>query len=208
LAASRRQQTFLATEEWMSVPWKSQPKTWRDKLYDLAISFNEIVVSSLKNDQTSNRREAIRTWVDQALQIEAEISTWHSSWFSEEYPHLEIECYCHSPAPFSCICSMPISKFSTNDFALLQVECWALQLLVSTTLRKLLTTETGFTASWIAHLTVRSSQIAYLMEAAFIFSMFKQTAKPSSGVTEGICRAVFPNWALREYRGIKESNGC
>ncbi|KAF2494430.1 hypothetical protein BU16DRAFT_589269 [Lophium mytilinum] len=39
LALTRRQKTFLSKDKWMRNPWTSQPKTWRDKLYDLALRF-------------------------------------------------------------------------------------------------------------------------------------------------------------------------
>ena len=204
LALTRRQETFLLTKEWMSIPWKTQPKTWRDRLYDLAMRFSEIVASSSDNDQASGPREAMNTRIDKTLQIEVELSVWQSSWLKEAYPHQRVGCDCQPPAPFSCICSVPASKLPSTDFALLQVECWSLQLLISTTLSKSLGPEPM--ASWIAHLHVRSSRIARFMEAASTFPAFKHTAERSSGVTEGFCRTILPTWTLREYRGMRTAS--
>jgi hypothetical protein len=195
----------------MTIPWKFQPKTWRDRLYDLAISFSKVIVDYfrvdyLRSNQVSNRREKMEPGIDTALQIEKEISKWKLSWFSEEYPYLQLRCNCQSPAIFSCICSGLSSNLASNDFILLQVECWALQLQISNTLNKLLATETGFVIPWNTYLPVRSSQIVGSMEAAASFSALKPTTKRSSGVTEGICRSIFPNWVLKEYWGIENSN--
>jgi hypothetical protein len=199
---TRRQQTFLLTEEWMTTPWISQPKTWRDKLYDLVVVFSEIVASSQGNDRTSSPQESVRTEIYKALQIEAALSVWKSSWLDEAYPRHRIRCHCQSPAEFSCLCSLSVSKFPTTDFALLQVECWSLQLLISTTLSKL--SDPGVNLPvWTAYLPVRSSQIANYMDEASSFPAFKHTTERSSGVTEGFCRTIFPTWTLREYRGIK-----
>jgi hypothetical protein len=197
---SRYQETFLSTEEWMTIPWKFQPKNWRDRLYDLAMGFNEIVASTLGNDKTSSRPEDVTTRVDKALQIESEISKWKLSWFEGEYPHLQIRCNCQSLPTFSCICSIPISRFPTNDFALLQVECWAIKLLISATLIKLVAADGDFTASWVANLPLRSSQIACYMEATPASPLFRRTVEQSSGINEGLCRALLPAWSLREYR--------
>lgn len=162
----------------MSVPWKSQPKTYRDRLCDLGMGFSEIVASSLGNEQASSRREATRARIDKALRIEVGISIWQTSWFNEEYPHLHIRCQCQSPTMFSCICSVPASKFPNNGFALLQVECWALQLLISTTLSRLLAAEADFTTSWIANSPIRSAQIACHMEAVSALPALMHTAEP------------------------------
>jgi hypothetical protein len=190
----------------MSIPWGSQPKTWRDKLYDLAMGFSEIVAGSLENDQASSRQEAIRTRLDKALRIESEIDIWQSSWVNEKHPRLRTRCDCQCPAALSCICSMPASEFPDNEFALLQVECWALQLLISTALSKLLATEADYTTSWVSHIPLRSSQIASCLETALTLPAFTQTADRSSGVTEGFCRTIFPVWALRDHRSFMNSN--
>jgi hypothetical protein len=203
---SRHQETFLSTKEWMTIPWKFQPKTWRDRLYDLAISFSKVVVDYFRNDQVSSRQEKMETGIDKTLQIEKEISIWKSSWFSEEYSHLQLRCDCQSPAMFSCICSVPSSNLASNDFILLHVECWALQLQISNTLNKLLATESGFVPPWNGHLLVRSLQIVGSMQAASSFSALNPTIKRCSGVTESICRSIFPNWVLKEYWGIEHSN--
>lgn len=184
----------------MKIPWKSQPKTCRDRLYDLAIAFSEVVARSLGDDQASSRRGAKQTLIDKALRIEADINIWKSSWLNKEYPHLQIGCDCQPPAPFSCVCSVPISQFPTNAFALLQVECWALQLLISTTLNNLVAAQAEFTTSWGKYFPIRSSQIACCMEVASTIPTFRHTAERSSGITEGLCRTVFPDWVLREYR--------
>jgi hypothetical protein len=183
----------------MSVPWTSEPKTWRDRLYDLAIAFNEIVTSD------SDEPEAIVTRIDKTFQIEADINTWKSSWLSNEYPNLRTVCNCKSPTIFSCICSVPASKFPTHDFALLHVECWALQLLISTKLNKSVTTEPRFIASWVTDLSARTQQIASHMEAAATFTTIKNTPERSSGITESLCRTIFPAWTLREYQGQEAS---
>lgn len=199
---TRRQETFLLTEEWMTTPWKSQPKTWRDKLYDLVVVFSEIIASSQGNNCASSPPESIRTEIDKALQVEVELGAWKSSWLNEAYPRHRIRCHCQSPAQFSCLCSLSALKFPSADFALLQVECWSLQLLISTTLSKL--SDLGADLpEWITHLPVRSSQIANYMDEASSFPAFKHTTERSSGVTEGFCRTIFPTWTLREYRGIK-----
>ena len=189
----------------MTIPWKSQPKTWRDRLYDLAMSFSKIIAKSLGSDRGSSQRETVRNLVDETLRIDAEVGMWQSSWFTKEYPQLQIRCGCRCPAALSCICSVPASRFPNNDFALLQVECWALQLLISNTLSKSLATEDGFTKSWITQLSVRSSHIACYMETASAFSAFGNTAQRFCGITESLCRTIFPSWTLRDYRGI--SNG-
>lgn len=206
LALSRHGETFLSTEAWMTIPWNSQPKTWRDKLYDLAMGVSELVASSLVHDQVSRRPESIRAGIDKALRIEAEISIWQSSWFKDEYPSLQVRCDCQRLAMFSCICSVPVSKFPTDDFALLQFECWALQLLISNTLRKLLAAEVESTTSWIDPLRMRSSHIASYMEAASTSPAFKNTAEQISGITEGLCRTIFPMWTIREHWKMRDSN--
>lgn len=205
MALTRRQKTFLLAEEWMTTPWTSQAKTWRDKLYDLVVVFSEIIASSQENGRASSPLASIRTEVDKALQVEAELSAWKSSWLNEAYPHHRIICQCQAPAQFSCLCSLPASKFPTTDFALLQVECWSLQLLISTTLSKLSNPGADLPV-WIAHLPTRSSQIANYMDEASSFPAFKHTTERSSGVTEGFCRTIFPTWILREYRSVKGSD--
>ncbi|KAE9364996.1 hypothetical protein N431DRAFT_446708 [Stipitochalara longipes BDJ] len=205
LALTRRHETFLLEEEWMTTPWKSQPKTWRDKLYDLVVVFSEVVASSQGNDHASNQLESIRTEIDKALKVEAELSAWKSSWLNEAYPSHRIRCHCQAPAQFSCLCSLSALNFPTTDFALLQVECWSLQLLISITLRKL--SDSGADPPvWIAHLPVRSSQIANFMDEALPFPIFKYTTDRSSGITEGLCRTILATWTLREYRGIQGGN--
>lgn len=189
----------------MTTPWKSQQKTWRDKLYDLVVVFSEIVASSQGNGRASSPLESIKTDIDKALQVEAELSTWKSSWLNDAYPRHRIICHCQSPAQFSCLCSLSASKFPSADFALLQVECWSLQLLISTTLSKLSNPGADIPA-WFAHLPVRSSKIAHHMDEASSFPAFKHTTERSSGVTEGFCRTIFPTWTLRTYRGIKDGN--
>ncbi|KAE8440864.1 hypothetical protein EG329_006381 [Mollisiaceae sp. DMI_Dod_QoI] len=203
LALTRRQETFLLTEEWMTTPWNSQPKTWRDKLYDLVVVFSEIVASSKGNDPSSG--PPVMSQIDKALQVDAELSVWKSSWLNEAYPHHRIRCHCQAPAQFSCLCSFSTSKFPTTDFALLQVECWSLQLLISTTLSKLLDPGADLPI-WSAHLPIRSAQIANYMDEASSFPAFKHTTERSSGVTEGFCRTIFPTWIIREYRGIKDGD--
>jgi hypothetical protein len=202
---SRNQETFLSKEAWMNVPWTFQPKTWRDKLYDLAMDACAIVAKDSGGDQDSTRREETKSRINQALRIEADISWWQSSWITEDYPHLQINCTCESPAPFSCICSLPASKFPTNDFAMLQAECWGLQLLISTTISKLLVADADLQEPWIAYIPLRSSKIAYILGEALKFPPFMHTAERSSGVTEGLCRAIFPAWTIRECWGIENS---
>ncbi len=205
MALTRRRETFLLKAEWMATPWKSQPKTWRDKLYDLVVIFSEIVASSPGDDRVSNPLESTRTKIDRALQVEAELSAWKSSWLNEAYPDHRIRCHCQSPTQFSCLCSLSASKFPTADFALLQVECWSLQLLVSTTLSRLSGPGGADFPAWIALLLpMRSSQIANHMDEASSFPAFKHTTERSSGVTEGFCRTIFPTWILREYQSIKD----
>jgi hypothetical protein len=179
----------------MSIPWISQAKTWRDRLYDLAIGFNEILAIE------SNKLETTASRTDKTFRIEADVNTWKSSWLSQEYPNLRIICNCNFPTRFSCICSVPASKFPTHDFALLQVECWALQFLISTTLNRSVTAEPRFTESWVTDLTARTQQIASHIEAASTFATSKDTGKGSSGITESLCRTIFPAWTLRDYQG-------
>lgn len=197
---TRHQKTFLLTEEWMTIPWRSQPKTWRDRLYDLIICFSEGVARPWESGQTSSSKEVIRTAIDEALRIEARLSMWRSSWLNETYPNLQITCNCGSLAPFSCICSVPTAKFPAIDFALLQVECWSLQLLISTRICKLLLPGIESATLWTAHFPLRSSQIASHLEAVSTFPALRHTTERSSGVTEGFCRTILSTWTLRVYK--------
>lgn len=186
----------------MTIPWITQPKTWRDRLYDLALAFSEIMVSFEGNDKAATPPEAIASQIQKSLEIEGYISTWKSAWLSEQYPHLQVRCSCHHPEPFSCICSIPVLTFPSTDFALLQLECWALQLLISFRLSRALENETGSTMPWAAYLPARSSQIASCIEASSVFPAFQHAEDRSSALTEGLCRMLFSSWTLREYKGI------
>lgn len=182
------------------MPWKSQPKTWRDRLYDLALNLTEIIISPLENHLALDQRDSVRAQIDKVLHIEAGISTWRSSIFGRAYPHLLIKCDCQHLAPLSCICSVAASEFPTNEFSMLQIECWAVQLQISTVLQRLVASEGDYLAPWKAHIPLRSSQIAFRIEAASTCPTLRQTADKTTGVTEGFCRTIFPAWVLNKYR--------
>ncbi|KAF2802240.1 uncharacterized protein BDZ99DRAFT_503997 [Mytilinidion resinicola] len=200
LALSRRQKTFLSKDEWMSSPWAAQPKTWRDKLYDLALRFSELVVNDGGVNESPDCLGISQERIGEALGIEAGLARWRSLWLNEAYPHQQISCDCQSPAAFSCICSVLLLEFPSNDFALLQIECWSLQLLISTTLSRLSGPELDLTSSWIKMLPTRSSQIASYMETASALPALRSTSHMTSGVTEGFCRNIFPYWILKKYQ--------
>jgi len=184
----------------MSNPWTSEPKTWRDRLYDLALRFSELTVGYGEENESSDHRGITREWIGKAMDIEADLARWRFSWLNEAYRHQQINCDCQPPAPFSCICSIPGLKFPNTKFALLQLECWSLQLLISTTLNRILGPDADLTTSWIKSLPTRSSQIASYMETASALPALRSALKASSGVTEGFCRNIFPYWILRDYQ--------
>jgi hypothetical protein len=185
----------------MTVPWRSQPKTWRDQLYDLGFGVTKILASSPEDNHAFNEKDPIGAQITGLLRIETGITTWKSSWLAQEYPHLIVRCDCPFPDILSCICSLPASEFPNYDFTLLQVECWALQLLISAALRKLLAVSPELSGIWSANLFARSEQIAVSLDSALKVPVFQRTSELSSAVTEGICRMVFPTWILKEYRG-------
>jgi hypothetical protein len=184
----------------MNVPWRVQPKTWRDQLYDLGFGVSEILATPSEITIGSNTEDSMRDRIVGLQQIEAGLSNWKSSWLATEYRHLRVKCDCQSGDILSCICSVPATEFPNYDFTLLQVECWALQLLISTKLSSLLSSRDEFTRTWSPDLSVRSAQIAAHLDAALSVPVFQRSAELSSAVTEGTCRMVFPNWILKDYR--------
>jgi hypothetical protein len=180
-----------------------QPKTWRDRLNDLALGLTEIAISAPKNHPSPDQRAMIRAQIDKILQIETGISTWRLSTFSEACPHLQFICDCQYPALLSCICSVPASQFLTNEFAMLQIECWAFQLQASTILKTLVAFEGNILAPCKKHIPLRSSKIACRIEAASTCPTLRHTVDKTNGVTEGFCRTIFPAWALNSYRSTE-----
>lgn len=203
LALTRQHRTFLSTEDWTTIPWKLHPKTWRDKLYDLVLRFSNVLAGCSGHDQASTVCGSTRTLIDEALQIEASLSMWRSSWLEEAYPSLYVNRECGCPAPFSCICPVSLAELPAAEFALLRVECWALQLLISTTLHKLSANEADLAASWqTTYLHLRSSLVADYMERAITCSVVN--VNQSVGITEGFCRTILSTWAVRVHKDTRD----
>lgn len=196
LALSRRKDTFLHADDWMVSPWVYQHKTWRDKLHDLAIRFSAISASLTLcrgSHDASNQIPGV-------FQIEADLGQWRSSWLKEAHTGVAIQCVCYLSTPLSCICSVPAQEFPTIEFGLLQIECWSLQLIISTALNDLAVNRPEWMTRDISDLPLRSSQIASQIEAANNFYAASRPTDQSSGITEDVCRMIFPLWALKEYR--------
>lgn len=196
LALSRRQETFLHDNEWMNGPWVSQHKTWRDRLHDLAIRFSAILADLTPQHTCDNASNQIL----EILGLETELRSWRSSWVGEAHPGVAVRCDCCSSAPFSCICSVPVFEFPTIEFGLLQVECWTIQLLISTMLNDLAANRADWLTCSVPDLALRSSKIASQMEAANNFYAANRSTDKSSGIAEDVCRMIMPLWALKEYR--------
>ena len=183
----------------MTVPWLLYPKSRRDKLYDLMLSFNKIIIDFGKCGQFPDLNDTT-ILVKKVLEIEVKLRSWKISWLKEACPQAVDKCNCLSPGQLSCICTVPDLDFPTVDFALLQLECWALQLLMSTTLDISLSHDDHRRTSWAAHLPKRTSKIANYIEGMQDYSKDSWVRTQSSAITENQCRAILANWALREHK--------
>ena len=86
---------------------------------------------------------------------------------------------------------MPIKDFPSNDFTLLHVEYWALQLLIELVL-----------IDYDVGVSARSANITRQMTEALTLPIYQQTKDHFEGITEGLCRMVLASWVLREYKAM------
>ena len=205
LAVVGRRRTFLARAEWMVKPWDAQARTWRDGLYDFAAQFSEVAAGELHDEfaQVSAVKDFTRR-TQGLLSIDRDLGIWRQEWLGEEFPWLVIECASQCE-PHSCICSTPAVAFPSSDFALLQVEYWSLQLLVSLEIPTLHSTHQGHdgamnTPSLLPVFLARCASIARSLEEALALPVFGQSEAHFGGLTEGLCRTIMPSWILRQWK--------
>lgn len=183
----------------MSIPWRIQPKTWRDKFYDLVLLFSSLMTSYLECFHL-RLMDRINDLIRRVLQLEASLGVWKSSWLTGAYPHTVKTCECRPRKPLSCICLGLQLKFSSVDFALLRLESLSLQLMISFVLHRLLAYSGRRSTCLSRHLSARSTDIACRMEAILACHLFDQATNGPSGISEALCRSIMPTLALREYR--------
>ena len=185
-------------------PWHSHARTWRDKTYDFVAWFSEIAACEQHEDaKQASPLKDFRRKIQVVLSIDKGLGVWRQEWLKKEHPWLRIQCTSQCK-PYSCICSMPIVNFPTDEFALLQVEHWSLQLLVSLELSKMLAScgrgEAAFGTSTLPTFLARSALIGRSIEEALLLPVFGQTEAHFDGLTEGLCRTILPSWILKQWR--------
>ena len=183
----------------MKRPWVFFPRTWRDQLHDIAVSFSEVMAGALPHDTLSSLQDAKQDRADQIVLLEQRLGSWHLSWIRKEYPSYLLNCDCPLVRSLSCICTLPVSGFAKSDFALLQMEYLSLQLLISTRLVELFEARVQHEAIHHVHFSTRSSRIASNMYRLYEESPFQRTAEQGSGITEVVCRNILSTWALDGY---------
>ena len=189
----------------MERPWHLRTKTWRDKLFDCAARLSDI--GACEGDEEGGKVSTMDDTERQTvaiLSIEKALGIWRQEWLSTEYPGLHIQCMSEC-APQSCICSAPAAALLTNDFVMLQVEYWSMQLLVSLQLvkryAKRITLDTAVaTPSTPQILFARSELIAHKIEEALVLPVFGQSEAHFGGMTEGLCRTIMPSWILKQWK--------
>ncbi|MCJ1310730.1 hypothetical protein MMC25_004396 [Agyrium rufum] len=215
LAVIGRTRTFLSTVDWMTKPWFSHKRTWRDKLYDATAYFCD--VAAIEETGADGEPDLIladcgakcKRKIQILLWIQEQLRTWRVDWLEHEYPNICIECSCQ-PERNPCICSVPVASFPTNDFALLQIEYWSMQLLLTFELAKLFyeredrAREEAGSPSTTQPFLARSARVAEHMDEALVRPIFGQSEKHFKGLTEGVCRSVMANWILRQYKSQRQ----
>ena len=213
MAVVGRRRTFLSQANWMQKPWTSRPRTWRDVLYDSAAQFSEVIASeSYAQIEPLSALKEFRRRVQGLMSIQRGLGIWRQQWLGEDFPRLVVECTSQCE-PHSCICSTPILAFPTSDFALLQVEYWSLQLLVSLELATVHSEYEGHdeNASSLLLFSVflgRCAVIAGNLEAALALPVFGQSEAHFGGLTEGLCRTIMPTWILRQWKSREALLRC
>ena len=196
----------------MTLPWQSQAKTWRDALYDIAVRLS----AELSGDETRAQDVGIADWgaawprhrLYNLLEIDRELAIWRHRWLRVAYPQLPIRCT-NRCMRRSCICSAGAAEIPNNDFLLLQVELWSLQLLVDLHFLRSRSFVDPLTGMWPERVALpqRADTIAARVDGYVSLPLFKGDSKHFWSITESMCRSILPAWALQEYRSFKMMQG-
>lgn len=86
-----RQETFLSTNEWMTIPWDNHPKSLLDKLFDIVLQLPKIFEetdSILPAEPTVDRNIKAQSLLQRCLAIEWQFDQWLtvSSQGTKEHP--------------------------------------------------------------------------------------------------------------------------
>lgn len=173
-------------------------KTPRDKLYDIASQVAE--TSALSYDESSKK---------QFLNLDTKIAAWQQDVTADRSCELRYECQ-EDFSPRSCICSLSISKDDVSGI-LLSTEARSLQLVIDLEIWKR-HTRLGYASAQRSR-TSEQSQLrnrirtnVESIEASLRLPCFRQTDEKPEIMTEGLCRSVLPNLALKRYRESVDSD--
>lgn len=93
-AILQRKSTYLATDEWLTIPWTSQQRTYFDRLVDLATSIPSILERfDILRQHNSDEEQELLTLLEQCVDLQEQMDRWRRNAKKTATPRVQ----CHDP---------------------------------------------------------------------------------------------------------------
>lgn len=190
-AILRRKRTFLADQDWLSVPWRTMPcKTYHDALVDIAVNVPSLLdeFDKLRSSPTSETHTALQGLLESCTELKDALTSWEHNKKQVSRPvlithkHHEGDLY-----PFNREMSWENHLFFNASLVY-----WAMQLVVSVTITQieLFLASLGFPRSSLYSSTTSNQQHAR-QYATCIVQSIPYALMPDMGAL-GINHLAFP----------------
>ena len=194
-------QSIFGEDSWLNGPWKTHQKDWRDLLYDVASALTRTI------SRQKSYPLPLETYLADIIQVDKQIRIWQAAWLARILP--SSNGYGHQDcAVRSYVCTLDDLACMDDHDILLQVECWAIQLLIDCEIWQVLDIDfhDDFqTPSMLfargteeTRMTMLNDNVSYALK----LPLFHCNDDPPEVITEGRCRALLPTWSVAAYKKL------